>query len=70
MDSVSALTSIPHPYPVDGARRWFEQVTSKARAGVMWPWTIVCDGQFAGIIALKRTEPSTGAVDYWVAPPF
>ena len=70
MASVSASTSIPHPYPVDGAHRWFEQVTSKARAGMMWPWTIVCDDHCAGIIALKRTEPSTGAVDYWVAPPF
>ena len=29
MASVSASTSIPHPYPVDGAHRWFEQVTSK-----------------------------------------
>lgn len=70
MASVSELTSIPHPYPVDGARQWFHQVTNNARAGVMWPWTIVCDDQFAGIIALKRPEPSTGAVDYWVAPPF
>ena len=70
IEGVSGMTNIPEPYPANGAKEWFEIVSEEHQAENHYPFAIIADGKFAGSISVRRERNGTGAIDYWVAPPF
>ncbi|UOQ43741.1 GNAT family N-acetyltransferase [Halobacillus salinarum] len=67
---VADPTNIPHPYPKDGAKEWYEFVIEEYKKGRHYPFAILCNGEFAGSISVRKDNDRTGALDYWVAIPF
>jgi RimJ/RimL family protein N-acetyltransferase len=67
---VSETTSIPYPYPKDGAERWYKMVSKNKEEGKSYEFTILYDNEFAGIVSVKQKENGLGSIDYWVAPPY
>lgn len=69
--AISAMSNVPHPYPADGALRWYERVSALMAAGRSDVNAILVGGAFAGVISLNAIDRDAGtaAVDYWVAVP-
>lgn len=67
---VADTTNVPYPYPANGALQWFEFVEKEREQGKHYPFAILYSGEFAGSISLRKEKNGTGAIDYWVAPPF
>jgi RimJ/RimL family protein N-acetyltransferase len=67
---VSETTSIPYPYPEDGAEQWFKLVSKNKEQGIAYAFSILYEKDFAGIISVKQKENAIGAIDYWVAPTY
>ncbi|MGF1552380.1 MAG: GNAT family N-acetyltransferase [Paracoccaceae bacterium] len=62
-------TSIPHPYPPGAAAAYIERVAERAARERAWAIdaTPVGSAELVGVISYK---PVTGALGYWVGPPF
>jgi ribosomal-protein-alanine N-acetyltransferase len=66
---IGATSTIPHPYPVDGAARWFERIAPNIHSGVSRVFAIKYNGDFCGVMSVNHInrKERTAEIDYWVA---
>lgn len=69
---IARWSTVPSPYPADGAVRWYDVVSARRALGECQVFCITAHGRFAGVISLNAANGdwATASVDYWVAVPF
>jgi 8-oxo-dGTP diphosphatase len=69
---VGATTTLPTPYPAEGAAQWIREAMRQRRAGTGFPFVVIVDGRVIGTCELREVgaEPRTAAVGYWIASAF
>jgi len=69
---IAATCNVPHPYPDGAAEQFIRYATGVRDAGTAYVFSILLDGEFAGLMSLNDVNLSEGtaALDYWVAVPF
>jgi RimJ/RimL family protein N-acetyltransferase len=71
---VAATTgSIPHPYPEDGAARWWERTEHSIEAGLAYVFAMVrkADNTYLGAIGLHpELEHLHAELGYWIGVPY
>jgi ribosomal-protein-alanine N-acetyltransferase len=65
---IAEQTTIPHPYPIDGARRWIARVIERREAGVEHAFAMIDDEELVGVVTVTDIglEPNTGEWGSWV----
>lgn len=69
--SIGAMSTVPSPYPADGAIRWYDQVADRVAQGRAVVFAMTEEGAFGGVISINGIDGGTARahVDYWVAVP-
>lgn len=70
--SIGAMSTVPWPYPEDGADVWFKRVSKRMEEKTAWVFAITCDDAFAGIVSVNDIDAAncSASIDYWVSVPF
>ncbi|MCB9885083.1 MAG: GNAT family N-acetyltransferase [Planctomycetes bacterium] len=68
--AVAATTRIPHPYPADGARVFFELMQREREAGTAHVFAIEEDGRFVGLCGFHGIVAGRAELGFWVGRPF
>ena len=70
--SIGAMSTVPTPYPTDGAIRWYGHVLELVTMGRAMVYAITEDRSFRGVISINDINRDAGRahVDYWVAAPY
>ena len=68
--AIGATSTVPHPYPAQGAMRWYEHISLRIAAGHSKVFAIKCDGGFCGVMSLNNIKENTAELDYWVTYEF
>lgn len=63
---VSRWTTVPSPYDEGHARAFVADAAVDWRQGTTATFAILLDGEGAALITLRRREPGTGEIGYWV----
>ncbi len=68
-ERVARTTTIPEPYPEDGAARFVEQAVDARRNGAGFFFAIVADGEMIGVVELGGSDLESGSIqcDYAIA---
>lgn len=66
------MSTVPSPYPRDGATTWYGLVLDRVSKGRAVVFAITEEGEFRGVIGVNDIdrEISRAHLDYWVAAPY
>lgn len=68
---IAATTSIPHPYPAQGARDYIARQLEDRAAGRGWAFAIMDRDELVGVCGVHGIVPGgTPEVGYWVGVPY
>lgn len=67
--AIAATTRVPHPYPPDGAERFFELVEAMRRDGTGRVFAIEDGGQLVGVVGVHGVADGTAELGFWVGRP-
>jgi RimJ/RimL family protein N-acetyltransferase len=69
---VAQYTLLPEPYPENGAAQFIGWTTDEANKHQEFPYAILVDEQFVGVIGITRIDWQTrcGEIGYWLGQPF
>jgi ribosomal-protein-alanine N-acetyltransferase len=67
---IAATTRLPHPYPADGAERFFRLAEERRAAGTGHVFALEDDGAFRGVVALRDVTGTEARVGFWIGEPF
>ncbi|RUL70899.1 GNAT family N-acetyltransferase [Dyella choica] len=67
--AIGATSTVPTPYPEDGAISWYSRMTNRISAGHAAVFAMVEDSAFRGVIGINDIDHETrrAHLDYWVA---
>ncbi|MFB6258623.1 MAG: GNAT family N-acetyltransferase [Flavobacteriales bacterium] len=69
--AVLAWTSIPEPYPQDGAKNWIEEVRSLREEGKEEHFAIINEKKkLVGVTGLQEIEEERAELGYWIGKPY
>ena len=68
--AVAASTRVPHPYPADGARRFFERMQAERAAGTGHAFAIEHRGEVVGVCGLHQIAGGSAEAGYWLGEAF
>lgn len=67
--AIAATTRVPHPYPPDGAERFFEHVEAMKAKGNGRVFAIEDGGALVGITGLHGVADGTAELGFWIGRP-
>lgn len=70
---ITSMTTLPEPYPENGAAWWIADLLPRQRAGTEYAFVMeATQGQFVGVCGLADVKGPGGAAElgYWVGVPF
>lgn len=62
--------NIPHPYPLNGATIWIEEVLSDIKSQSKIVQAVEFRGELIGVIGLLNVQRAEGEIGYWVGEQF
>jgi RimJ/RimL family protein N-acetyltransferase len=70
--AIAATTTLPHPYPPDGAREFIHMAIGQRDAGTDFVFALLADEVFVGICSLHGVggNPLRAELGYWVGKPY
>ena len=68
--AIAATTTLPHPYPPDGAIRWIEASERQREAGTDYCFAVRADGDVVGAVSLLKVKDGEGSIGYWIGVPY
>lgn len=70
--AIGAMSTVPSPYPADGAILWHSQVRDLVAKGQSMVFAMTEDEAFRGVISIGQIDRNKGRahLDYWVALPY
>lgn len=68
--AVAATTTIPHPYPPDGAIHWIEVCERQRAAGTDYCFAVRVNGEIVGAVSLLKVKDGEGSIGYWIGAPY
>jgi RimJ/RimL family protein N-acetyltransferase len=67
---VVATTTLPEPYPEDGARRFIEYVRQRHEAGEELAFVILVEETVVGMTGLDHVTDDDAELGYWIGVPY
>ncbi len=67
---VAATTTIPHPYPSNGAVCWIEACERQRVAGTDYCFAVRVSGEIVGAVSLLKVKDGEGSIGYWIGAPY
>ena len=69
---IGATSTVPYPYPDDGANAWYDIVLKRRAEGSAAVFAMTEDGEFRGVISINdiHVEAARAHLDYWIAVPY
>ena len=70
--SIGATSTVPDPYPPDGATTWYRFVLNRRIEGAAAVFAITESHEFRGVISINDINSGAGRahLDYWIAVPY
>ncbi len=68
--AVAATTRLPHPYPDDGARTFYNDLQRDRAAGTAQVFAIEDQKQLVGLCGLHGIGPHSAELGFWIGEPF
>lgn len=66
---LAATTRLPHPYPPDGARTFFQAMQQERAAGTAFVFAIEDEKRLVGLVGLHQRTASSAELGFWVGVP-
>jgi len=66
---ISATTTLPHPYPEDGAMKWIQKSLAGREKGHLFEYAVLDDQELVGVCGLLNISQGSGEVGYWTGRP-
>ncbi|MET0330139.1 MAG: GNAT family N-acetyltransferase [Dyella sp.] len=69
---IGATSTVPFPYPKDGALSWYGTVINRQKDGSAAVFAVTEDREFRGVISINAIQREAGRaqLDYWIARPY
>jgi RimJ/RimL family protein N-acetyltransferase len=68
--AITATTTLPEPYPEDGARQFIETTLKQREERKQFVFTIMADGEPVGVCGLDDCTDNSAELGYWVGKPY
>jgi RimJ/RimL family protein N-acetyltransferase len=69
--AIVARTSLPDPYPEDGAERWIERLRTRRDEGKEYAFAVLnAEGTLVGVTGLDAVDAERAELGYWVGRPY
>ena len=68
--AIAATTTLPHPYPENGALAWIEDCHKKRDAGETYAFAVLQGDQVIGTCSLLEVTDDAATIGYWIGKPF
>jgi len=64
-------TTLPEPYPENGAEQWIEYLLPRRKAGEEYAFAVInAEGGLVGVTGLDHVTGDTAELGYWVGRPY
>lgn len=68
---IVANTTLPKPYPENGAEQWIEHLLPRRKAGKEYAFAAInAEGEFVGVTGLDNVSDDVAELGYWVGKPY
>jgi len=68
---IIANTTLPEPYPENGAERWIEQLLPRRQAGKEYAFAVLeAKGTLIGVTGLDDVSDERAELGYWIGKPY
>ncbi len=71
--AVAATTTLPHPYPENGAEEFVRYDQIRREKGVSFTYAVIAEDSFVGVCGIdidKRGREGKPEIGYWIGKPF
>jgi len=68
---IVANTTLPEPYPENGAEQWIEHLLPRRKAGKEFAFAVMnAEGELVGVTGLDNMSDDVAELGYWVGKPY
>lgn len=68
---IVANTTLPEPYPENGAEQWIEHLLPRRKAGKEVAFAVInAEGELVGVTGLDNVRDNIAEIGYWVGKPY